>query len=149
MRLLVTDAAAQPPRQATAWLIMSLARQQRRPSGHWGCIVTTFENALLEWYRNHSDGRVRELLARCTVGDIEYTGVGLFMTLTVPACPAGPTDVDVVSGPEIESPEIPHGAGSVLFVSDGIPETIEVFTYAAKFPVGGPSQYTFLVPTPP
>ena len=26
MRLLVTDAAAQPPRQATAWLIMTLGR---------------------------------------------------------------------------------------------------------------------------
>ncbi len=28
MRLLVTDAAAQPPRQATAWLIMTLGRKQ-------------------------------------------------------------------------------------------------------------------------
>jgi hypothetical protein len=27
MRLLVTDAAAQPPRQATAWLIMTLGRR--------------------------------------------------------------------------------------------------------------------------
>lgn len=28
MRLLVTDAAAQPPRQATAWLIMTLGRSE-------------------------------------------------------------------------------------------------------------------------
>jgi hypothetical protein len=28
MRLLVTDAAAQPPRQATAWLIMTLGRRK-------------------------------------------------------------------------------------------------------------------------
>jgi hypothetical protein len=29
MRLLVTDAAAQPPRQATAWLIMTLGRRNQ------------------------------------------------------------------------------------------------------------------------
>ena len=28
MRLLVTDAAAQPPRQATAWLIMTLGIEE-------------------------------------------------------------------------------------------------------------------------
>jgi hypothetical protein len=31
MRLLVTDAAAQPPRQATAWLIMTLGRKMKLP----------------------------------------------------------------------------------------------------------------------
>ena len=31
MRLLVTDAAAQPPRQATAWLIMTLGRNEMKP----------------------------------------------------------------------------------------------------------------------
>ncbi len=30
MRLLVTDAAAQPPRQATAWLIMTLGRKSMK-----------------------------------------------------------------------------------------------------------------------
>ena len=33
MRLLVTDAAAQPPRQATAWLIMTLGRIEPCLSG--------------------------------------------------------------------------------------------------------------------
>jgi hypothetical protein len=34
MRLLVTDAAAQPPRQATAWLIMTLGRNMKI-IGYW------------------------------------------------------------------------------------------------------------------
>jgi hypothetical protein len=34
MRLLVTDAAAQPPRQATAWLIMTLGKAELLNTKH-------------------------------------------------------------------------------------------------------------------
>lgn len=66
------------------------------------------------------------------------TGVGFYTDLKVNARlraltaaerPAGP-----LSGPEIESPQIPHGAGSLLWPHESGIHTLEVFTYVDPFP---------------
>lgn len=37
-------------------------------------------------------------------------------------------------GPSIESPQLEHGADTIIFVRDGVIECMEVFSYADTFP---------------
>jgi hypothetical protein len=73
-----------------------------------------------------------------TIHSRKFTGVGLYTEFSVPAelraftpaeLPAGP-----MHGPGIESPEIPNGAGSLLWVKASGIHTLEIFTYADPFP---------------
>jgi hypothetical protein len=70
-------------------------------------------------------------ISACRITLREYSGCGFFATLAVP------TDISVIiadervfSGNDIESPELPHGAGSVLFTQNGRLHFLEVFAYA-------------------
>jgi len=62
----------------------------------------------------------------------EFTGVGSFTELEVPA------DVPRVqvqlAGPAIESPQLDTGGGSVLFFSDGLVRTLELYSHGNDFP---------------
>ena len=44
------------------------------------------------------------------------------------------SDTDPIPGPDITSSVLPSGAGTVLFVTDGRVETLEIFAYGDEFP---------------
>lgn len=80
---------------------------------------------------------LREQLQIVRVSDREFTGVGFFTRLEVPGSPrralALPDTVhitDVVA--EIDG--LDHGAGFVLYVTDGVLATLEGFTYDEPWP---------------
>ena len=52
MRLLVTDAAAQPPRQATAWLIMTLGKERTMA---W--LTSKWDGKIPDSWPSFADGR--------------------------------------------------------------------------------------------
>ena len=43
-------------------------------------------------------------------------------------------ETSLIAGPFIESPQLEHGADTVVFVNDGVIETIEIFSYGGCFP---------------
>ena len=73
-----------------------------------------------------------------TIRSRRFTGVGLYTEFSISAelraftpaeLPAGP-----MRGPQVESPEIPNGAGSLLWVKASGFHTLEIFTYTNPFP---------------
>jgi hypothetical protein len=99
---------------------------------------TRLEQALLSWIRDHCDPNIADQLHDVRFKSRDLTGVGLFVHLDYghrgDIRSQAPFDCDPILGPEIISPDLPNGAGSVLFVSDGVPDVLEVFTYGDEFP---------------
>lgn len=107
--------------------------------------TTDFERALLDWIRERAEGEeLRAQLASAEVVGREYTGVGAYLSLAVPegvdrielggakGDSSGPRRT--VSGPELESPDLVHGGGSILFLEDGRLSFLELFAYGESFP---------------
>jgi len=76
--------------------------------------------------------------AKLSIRSRRFTGVGLYTEFSVTSAlrdlmadeqPAGP-----MNGPTIESPEIPNGAGSLLWVNQSGVHTLEIFSYTDPFP---------------
>lgn len=100
---------------------------------------TRLENAILSWFvdRNEDPAEVSHLrVARLKSRD--HTGVGLFVHLDYPnqvhPVVKAVFDSYPLPGPEISGSALPNDAGSVLFVTDGIPDVLEIFTYGDPFP---------------
>lgn len=71
-----------------------------------------------------------------TVASRDYSGVGFFTELKVPAeltLPDKPPRL-TISGVIAFIEGIPHGAGFVVFVKDGLLDTLEGFTYDGEWP---------------
>jgi hypothetical protein len=73
---------------------------------------------------------LRLQFARCRAVSREYTGVGFFTTLAVPAS-VSPAGVDglALSDVHAELVGLEHGAGFVLWVEQGLLNQLEGFTY--------------------
>ena len=103
-----------------------------------GMEFTRLEQALLSWIRDHCDPTVAKYLGEAQLKSRDWTGAGLFVHLDygdrAGVEPKAPFDCDPICGPEITSPQLPDGAGSVLFVTDGVPDVLEVFAYGDEFP---------------
>jgi hypothetical protein len=99
---------------------------------------TRLEQALLSWFRNHCDPLIADQLRDARIKSRNHTGVGLFVHLDYGERAGSVSkalfDCDPEPGPEIVSPQLPGGAGSVLYLSDGVPDVLEVFTYGDEFP---------------
>jgi hypothetical protein len=93
--------------------------------------LTPLERGVLDWIaRNSNDDRVREQLQHVKATSREFTGVGSFTDLCVPAdAPCVDFRVSPVD-PYIESPQLQHGGGSVLFFEDGHAATLELYAIA-------------------
>lgn len=97
--------------------------------------LTLLELDVLTWIaRNSGDPALKAQLSVVEVVEREYTGVGSFTELrvlkTLPrvnyrVCPVHPL---------IDSRELQHGGGSVLFFEDGLACTLELYAYAGDFP---------------
>ena len=79
---------------------------------------------------------LRKQLARCEVSEREFTGVGFFTTLAIPAdVPSVPLDRRLALGDVHATMNgVEHGVGLVLFVEDGRLALLEGFTYDGAWP---------------
>jgi hypothetical protein len=80
---------------------------------------------------------LRRQLDVCRVAEREFTGVGFFSTLLVPGgvAAAPVTGKTLALGDATARIDgLEHGAGFVLFVRDGVLETLEGFSFGERWP---------------
>ena len=97
------------------------------------------EQSLMDWFAEHVDSqRLRARIREACAVQRTPTREGFFLTLKVPGTSLSIEDraeADPIPGPFIHSSGLPGGAEAVLYATeDGIPETLEVFTYGAPWP---------------
>jgi len=99
---------------------------------------TALEADILRWLSRHCEHAAIAAQARvAVVTKRDYTGAGYFVGLSVPESAerlATGEDVAPIPGPYIESPELEHGADTVVFLANGVIETLEIFSYGESFP---------------
>src|SRR4051794_10397494 len=92
---------------------------------------TKFEPDLIDWFIDHSgDLALANQLRSATLDSRKYTGAGLYINLKVPESAASQIPSTVASpttGPEISSPLLTNGAGSLLFHKHETVECVEVY----------------------
>jgi hypothetical protein len=77
---------------------------------------------------------LREQYRRSTITEIEITGVGVYAEFDIHADAPRTDPPSIVGGNAvIELDTAPHGAGCVVFVSDGCLGTFEGFTYDGEW----------------
>lgn len=78
---------------------------------------------------------LKDQIEACHVVKKEYTGAGFYFELDVDKkIPAVDAKIKAINGPEIKSPQLESGAGSILFLEDGYLKTLEIFAYDNSFP---------------
>ena len=94
---------------------------------------TPFENSLIRWYVDHAPHEeFKNQLQSCAPSDRSYSGAGLFIELSIQPGSWSKIPDEVkspVSGPNISSPSLKNGAGSILFLKDGLVDMLEVYTF--------------------
>jgi hypothetical protein len=102
---------------------------------------TTFsslEQDVVNWFVERLDEPIlKRQLQSAILKRRDYTGVGLFLHLETrdPArLSDSDGDVSPIPGPEISSALLESGAGTVLFVTDGVADCLEIFAYGNSFP---------------
>lgn len=74
-------------------------------------------------------------LAVCTVAAREWTGVGFYTALHVPAAVARVAGRDVTFGDVVgDIPGVVHGVGFLLYIKNGVLDTLEGYTYDEPWP---------------
>ena len=82
---------------------------------------------IAEFYQNPA---LAAQIDRCRVTLREYSGCGFFTTLAVPAdSPLIVSEEQTLGGSDVEASELSHRAGSVLFLTNGLLDFLEVFAY--------------------
>lgn len=101
-------------------------------------VLSKIEKAVLE---NLLDGhlpfliQLRKQFARCKVVQREFTGFGFYTTLAVPDDVSRIPGLDIKFGDVIaELPEVPSGAGFLLYVKDGVLDMLEGYSYDEPWP---------------
>jgi hypothetical protein len=104
------------------------------------CIeLTSLENDIVRWLlENCEDSDVQRQLPHLLLRKRDYTGVGFFLHFSLPpdviATPDSTGDSMPILGPEIASSQLDSGAGTVLFLTNGLIDCIEIFAYGNHFP---------------
>ena len=95
--------------------------------------LSIFEKAVLE---KLLDGnlplliQLRQQLERCVVAKREFTGFGFYTTLVAPEDVRRTAGLNIKFGDVIgEIPELPRGAGFLLYVKDGVLDMLEGYSY--------------------
>ena len=80
---------------------------------------------------------LRRQFAACTIKDREFTGCGFFTNFSVPEGTCKKDGFDLVIGDVLgeDIPELQYGAGFLLFITDGILDCLEGFSYNEPWPV--------------
>lgn len=101
--------------------------------------LTPLENDIVRWLlKNCEDSTVQRQLPHVLLRKRDYTGVGFFLHFTLPpdviAAPDSAGDATPIPGPEIASSQLDSGAGTVVFLTDGRIDCIEIFAYGNHLP---------------
>ncbi len=101
--------------------------------------LTSLENDIVRWLlMNCEDIHIQRQLPKVLLCKRDYTGVGFFLHFSLPsdavAVPDSAGDSTPIPGPEIVSPQLDSGAGTVVFLTDGRIDCIEIFAYGNHFP---------------
>jgi hypothetical protein len=91
---------------------------------------TPLERAVLDWIAEHTgDAVLARQIAEAKPVAREFTGSGSYTELEFRPGDAPPlTGGLTMFEPEIESPQLEHGAGSVLHCKSGFVSTLELYT---------------------
>lgn len=101
--------------------------------------LTSLENDIVRWLlKNCEDSDIQKQLPHIRLRKRDYTGAGFFLHFTlstdVMAAPDSAGDSTPIPGPEIASSQLESGAGTVIFLTDGRIDCIEIFAYGNHFP---------------
>ncbi len=94
-------------------------------------IPTTLETAILDWISTRHPS-LAAALATIDVDRRDHTGAGIFVHLSADA--GDGWDRPPVEGPCIESPDLEHGGGSLLWLLRGVPACLELYAFGVTFP---------------
>jgi hypothetical protein len=87
----------------------------------------------------YPDDALAGQISQCRVTRREYSGCGFFTTLVVPSdSPCIVTKERYLNGGDVEAAGLSDGAGSILFIKDGLLDFLEVFAYADGDPAAVP-----------
>jgi hypothetical protein len=104
--------------------------------------MNSFEKTLLAEVITESPSAeiLAEQLAKLTVKDREYTGVGSFTEFEVPDDVTKVTDKQAGSdrllygSVYISSPDLEHGGGCILYIENGVMDCLECYAYGDFWP---------------
>ena len=101
--------------------------------------LNPLEAALLQGIVDYyQDPALTEQIRHCRVVQREYSGCGFFIALVVsvgsPLIIVRKDGFRFRTGNDIEAPELSNGAGSVLFIREGLLHFLEVFAYVGGDP---------------
>jgi hypothetical protein len=110
------------------------------------------EASIIAWFVarfGDSNAELRQQLAHATVSAREFTsGAGVFLSLGNAAnAQVQGGKPSCVDGPEIRSPEMSAGALATLHLANGLPGSIEIWSYAGDYPTNRhPVEFTLVEP---
>ncbi len=90
--------------------------------------IEKFETAMRSWYiDNTKDESIKDQLKNALAVEVEYTGVGYFITYDSTLDFSVPRST--IDGPDFKSSNADDLCGTILFIKDGKIHFMEVFTY--------------------
>ena len=100
---------------------------------------TKLEKDILQWiHENEEDPVIQNQILAAKPAKREFTAVGMWLHVelegTLKAVEDSEGDVSPIPGPVIESPELEQGAESVIYITNGFFDTMEIFTPTTSFP---------------
>ncbi len=100
---------------------------------------TKLEGDILNWIIDHIENPIlEEQLNHAIPVKRDYTGSGFFVHLfipdNIPSLPYDEGDVDPFPGPMIVSEQLEAGGDTVIFVTNGKIDCLELFAYGNTFP---------------
>lgn len=104
-------------------------RRQLNPWSVRRMELTALEKAVLSRMAS-SNLHLDEALSSVTATRREMTGVGSYTHLDKVIDPPGASPIP---GPSFESPDVEHGGGSLLWVSEGKPAVLELYAHGSFF----------------
>lgn len=123
-------------------------------AGRQGIRFTPLEAAIVAWLVDHcGEPSISERLSRARPMSRDLTAVGSFLHIECGGASEDPAetifDSTPIPGPDITCAGLSHGAGSVLFVTDGMPDTLEIFTYGGDALPADPGEFELSPPPSP
>jgi hypothetical protein len=96
-----------------------------------GIEVSVFERAILERMAAHVPS-LASVLPKLRVLNREFTGAGSYTALDCPVSISDSVGDPIVLRELINMPGVPDGMGAALHIKDGVPKSLEIFTFGVQ-----------------